>query len=267
MLLQDRTAIIYGGGGAIGGAVARAFARDGARVYPLGRTQSKLDAVAEQIRADGGWASTGVVDALDEADVARACDEVAADAGRIDIMINAAGFDDGEQGIPLLELTAADFARPIADYTHSYFVTAKAAVRWMKPQGSGVLLAVSAPMARAGTALTGPFAPAHAAVETMSRQFAGELGQYGIRVACLRPAGMPESAEHLGSHVRQVWTRAAERVGMTLDQMLPLVAGETMTPGALRVAELAEVATFLASDRASGMTGTVINVSRGAVLD
>ena len=267
LLLQDKIAIVYGGGGAIGGAVARAFARDGAQVHLLGRTESKLEAVAGEIRSAGGRAETGVVDVLAETAVDASVEAVVSAVGRLDVMINAAGFDDGEQGIPLVDLSAAEFGRPIADYTRSLFVTAQAAARRMKDQGSGVLLSISAPMARSGTALTGPFGPAQAAVETMTRQLAGELGGFGIRAVCLRPAGMPESAERLGSHVRQIWSRAAERVGMTLDQMLPLVAGDTMVPGPMTVGELAEVAAFLASDRARGVTGTVINVSRGAVLD
>jgi NADP-dependent 3-hydroxy acid dehydrogenase YdfG len=66
VLLENKNAVIYGGGGSIGGAVARAFAREGARVFLAGRTAAKLEAVAGQIRSAGGAAETAEVDALDE---------------------------------------------------------------------------------------------------------------------------------------------------------------------------------------------------------
>jgi 3-oxoacyl-[acyl-carrier protein] reductase len=81
MLLEGRTAVIYGGGGAIGEAVARAFGREGATVHLAGRTAATLDAVADDIRAAGGSAETAVVDALDERAVDAHADEVAARAG------------------------------------------------------------------------------------------------------------------------------------------------------------------------------------------
>jgi NADP-dependent 3-hydroxy acid dehydrogenase YdfG len=72
MLLTNKTAVIYGAGGAIGGAVARAFAREGANVFLAGRTLASVDAVAKDIAAAGGQAETAQVDALDERAVARA---------------------------------------------------------------------------------------------------------------------------------------------------------------------------------------------------
>ena len=68
-LLDGKTALIYGGGGAVGGAVARAFAAEGATVHIAGRTESRLEKVARDIREAGGTAETAVVDALDEEQV------------------------------------------------------------------------------------------------------------------------------------------------------------------------------------------------------
>src|SRR5271165_6625086 len=108
MLLEQKVAIIYGGGGAIGGAVARAFAREGAIVYLAGRTLAKLEAVAGQIRATGGVVETAELDALDETAVDRYVDTVAAQAGRIDISFNLISHAD-VQGTSLAELTIDDF--------------------------------------------------------------------------------------------------------------------------------------------------------------
>lgn len=267
MLLEKKNAIVYGAGGAVGGAVARAFAREGAKVFLTGRTQAKLDAVATEIAAGGGAAETARVDALDEDAVTTHADAVVAAAGGIDISFNAVGIDNGEQGVPLVELSAEEFGAPIATYTRTQFVTAKAAARHMMAAGSGVILPLSLPMARMPAASSGCFGAAFAAVENLSRQLAAELGPYGIRVVCLRPTGMPETATRLGSHTRAVWGRAAERLGIPLDQLLEGIGSGGLLQRALTVDEVANVAAFMASDRAGGMTGTVANITGGAIPD
>lgn len=266
MLLEGKNAIVYGGGGAIGGAVARVFATEGARVFLAGRTLGKLDRVAEDIRAAGGVAETAQVDVLDEQAVARHADGVAERAGRIDVVFNGFGTDNGEQGIPLVELTVDDYARPIDEYARAHFITAKAAAPHMVRQGSGVILPLSAPMARQPAPLTGSFSIAAAAVECLAKHLAAELGPHGVRVVCLRPDGIPETAARLGSHTREVWGRAAERAGLTLEQLLDMVSGGVRQLP-LTVAEVAGAAALMASDHASAMTGTVANVTAGATVD
>jgi 3-oxoacyl-[acyl-carrier protein] reductase len=88
VLLERKNAVIYGAGGSIGGAVARAFAREGARVFLAGRTRATLEEIAEAIRSAGGTAETAKVDALDEHAVDEHADAVAAEAGGIDISFN-----------------------------------------------------------------------------------------------------------------------------------------------------------------------------------
>jgi NAD(P)-dependent dehydrogenase (short-subunit alcohol dehydrogenase family) len=116
MFLENKNAVIYGGGGAIGGAVARAFAREGAKVFLAGRTKAKLDAVAKDITASGGAAETAEVDALDEQAVNKHADAVVAKSGGIDIALNAVGILH-VQGTPFAELSFQDYALPIAAYT------------------------------------------------------------------------------------------------------------------------------------------------------
>jgi 3-oxoacyl-[acyl-carrier protein] reductase len=110
MLLANKKAVIYGGGGAIGGAVARAFAREGAKVFLAGRSLSKLEAVADDIRVAGAVAETAQVDALDEQAVEKHAGKVAKKAGSIDVSFNAIGIQD-IQGTPLTEMSLSDFAR------------------------------------------------------------------------------------------------------------------------------------------------------------
>jgi NADP-dependent 3-hydroxy acid dehydrogenase YdfG len=89
-----QVAVIYGAGGPIGGSVARAFAREGARLFLTGRTRAKLDAVAGEIRSSGGVAEAAIIDALDERAVDAYIDEVAARAGSIDISFNLISYGD-----------------------------------------------------------------------------------------------------------------------------------------------------------------------------
>jgi len=107
MLLENTVAVIYGAGGSIGSAVARAFGREGTRVFLAGRTKAKLDEVADEIRSNGGSAETAVVDALNEQAVDRYVDEVVKQAGQIDISFNLIGYGDVQE--PLLEINVAAF--------------------------------------------------------------------------------------------------------------------------------------------------------------
>jgi len=265
MLLQNQSAVVHGGGGAIGGAVARAFAREGARVFLTGRTQSRLDAVANDIRAAGGQVETARLDALDTDAVERHADAVAARTGRIDVALNAIGIAH-VQGTPLADLSLADYELPITTYARANFITAKAAARHMAARRSGVILTLSTPGAR----LPGPGylgnCVASAAVEALSRHLAGELGARGVRVVCIRPHAIPEAAA-MGSHTREVFAPMAERAGLTIEQMLAGAAAGTLLKRLPTLDQVANTAVFLASKHAGAITGTVANLSGGFLVD
>ena len=176
MLLENKNAIVYGGGGAVGGAVARAFAREGARIYLAGRSRAPLDLVAQEIAAAGGNAETAEVDVMDESAVDSHADAVSATAGSIDVALNAVGIAH-VQGTPFADLSFEDYAHPIEAYTRMNFLTAKAVARHMAKQGSGVILMLApGPGARlSGQGFLGNGVSA-AAVEALSRILAGELG-------------------------------------------------------------------------------------------
>ena len=265
VLLRDKTVVIYGGGGAIGGAVARVFAREGASVFIAGRTQAKLDVVAREIRAAGGTVHATVVDVLDQPAAERHADEVVANAGRIDVALNAAGFDH-VQGLPFLELTHEEFARPIATYLRSNFITARAVSRHMVRQGSGVILTLSTPGARmSGKGFLGN-GVASAGVEAFSRILAGELGANGIRVICLRPDAIPEAVPI--SHTREVFSGFAKRAGVSIESMLAERAQTGTLLGRFpTLVQVADYAAFVASDRAGAMTAAIANLSCGSLVD
>jgi NAD(P)-dependent dehydrogenase (short-subunit alcohol dehydrogenase family) len=264
MLLEHKTAIIYGAGGAIGGAVARAFAREGAKVFLSGRTLSKVEQVAEEIRTAGGAAEAFLVDAMDEGAVESHVAAVVKATGRLDISFNAitAVPQPGTQGIPLAQLSADAFIAPINLYMRSHFLTARAAGRRMAEQGSGVLLMNTPEPARIGAALVGGMGPAWAGMEALNRNLSAEFGARGVRALCIRSTGIPETTT-----IDVVFGLHADTMGITKDQFQGFIESLTHRKRSSTLSEVAEIAAFLASDRCSGMTGTIANLTGGLIVD
>ncbi|CAN5867336.1 SDR family oxidoreductase [soil metagenome] len=249
MLLENKVAVIYGAGGAIDGAVARAFAREGANVFLAGRTKAKLDQVADAIRAQGGVANTAVVDALDEQAVNKYVDTVAAQAGQIDISFNVIALGDVQE--PLMEIAVADFLQPITIAMRTHFLTTRAAARHMIKRRTGVILAFGGggPQTMPGL---GGFKIALDALEGLRRQWAVELGPHGIRVVTLKTGGIPES----------IPDTLPER-----DEIIASLLPGTLLKRTATLADVGNVAAFVASDQARTLTATEVNISCGAIID
>jgi NAD(P)-dependent dehydrogenase (short-subunit alcohol dehydrogenase family) len=262
-MLKDKVAVIYGAGGAIGGAVARAFAREGARLFLTGRRRTPVEAVAEDIVSAGGSAEAAEVDALDEQAVEKHLQSVIDKAGRVDISFNAVGIPDTKiVGVPLAELDVEQFSLPITTYATSYFLTARLAARRMIPNKSGVIMTVTALPSRKGTPLNGGYGAAQAAKEALTRDLSAELASQGIRVVGLRPHGMPQT-----SSLKEVYDAKAKGSGMTWEQWQELLASTTHARRVMTLEEMANVAVFVASEKASGMTGTTVNLTMGSLDD
>jgi NAD(P)-dependent dehydrogenase (short-subunit alcohol dehydrogenase family) len=258
MLLKDKVVVIYGAGGAIGGAAARAFAREGARLFLSGRVRSPVDAITSEI---GPQAEAATIDALDEDAIDKHLNYVAGRAGRIDVSFNAIGIpDQAILGVPMLEMEAERYELPIAAYTTSFFLTARLAGRRMVAQKSGVIMTVTALPARTGVAGNGGYGPAMAAKEAMTRDLSAELAPHGVRVVTLRPHGMPETKTMRDVHETKM-------ANLPYEQFEAFLSGSTHRKSAMRLDELADVAAFAASDRASAMTGTTVNLTLGALDD
>jgi NAD(P)-dependent dehydrogenase (short-subunit alcohol dehydrogenase family) len=261
MMLKNKVAVIYGAGGAIGGAVARSFASEGAKLFLTGRLQAPVEAVAKEIASAGGSAEAAEVDALDEQAVDRHLQSVIDHAGRVDISFNAVGVPVTKTlGVPLAELDARQFSLPITTYTTSYFLTARLAARHMIPNKSGVIMTVTALPSRTGTRLNGGYGPAQAAKEALTRDLSAELAPHGIRVVGLRPHGLPET-----STMKEVFDAKAS--GMTWEQFEQYLASTTHPRRVMKLDEVANMAVFMASDNASGMTGTTVNLTMGSLDD
>jgi 3-oxoacyl-[acyl-carrier protein] reductase len=279
MLLEAKTAIVYGAGGAIGSAVARAYAREGATVHLAGRTRSTLEDVAERIRHDGGTAHVAQVDVMDPTAVARHADGVAAGGG-IDICFNATSNDD-VQGTPLLAMPFEEFLRPVAKAVTAHFNVAVAVGRHMTRRGRGVILVMAG--GREAIPRLGGSHVAWAALAGLCRQFAAEFGPYGVRVSWLLSPGSPGYDDHDGQPdgagaAPSPATGEAKAPAAPEAPTAPgtgAASGTEGAPGTVGLltghlpsyGEVANVAVFAASDWARTITASEINFTGGAVVD
>lgn len=253
MLLEGKTAVIYGGGGSIGGACARAFAREGATVFLCGRTPETLEQVAEDIRSAGGKAETATVDALDESAVERHAAEVAAETGSLDVSMNVITHPH-THGTPLVELAVEDYMAPIEVAARTTFITSKVAARRMIEQGSGAILFFGGPGDRSGPErdyLLGATQAAFDLIESFRRRLSIELGPHGVRVVTLESGGVPDSLPDMEGG----------------QEIVELIEGQTLLGRAATLEDVGNTAAFAASDQARSMTAATINVSAGALID
>jgi NAD(P)-dependent dehydrogenase (short-subunit alcohol dehydrogenase family) len=252
--LAGKNAVIYGGGGSLGSAIGAAFAREGARVHLAGRTRATLERAAES----AGNAEITVLDALDEAAVDAHITEVADRFGSVDISLNLITRGDA-QGKALVDMRAEDLLRAVDTGLRSSFVTARAAARRMIAQGSGVLLHLNSGSAAGAQPGMGSTGPADAATETFYRYLAAEVGPAGVRVCGIWTAGVAET-------LTREKIAAVSGADVDPDVALQMIAGMAALRRTPRLSDVADTAAFLASDRAGGLTGTMVNVTCGLVL-
>ena len=253
MILQNKNAVIYGAGGSLGGAVAKAFAKAGARVFLTGHRIESIQKVADEIIGAGGKAEVAIVDGYDESAVATHLEKVRQQAGSVDITYNGVDIP-VIQNIPLTEIAIDDYVRPVMLPTRTRFLTAKAAAKIMMEQRSGVILSITATPGGIGYPYTGGFAAACAAVESLSRNLASELGPYGIRVVNIRSGGSPDSA---------VFRNAIEQFPDMMENVLGGMKEDTMLKKLPPMADIANTAVFLTSDLAASITGVTVDVTSG----
>ncbi len=247
MLLANKNAIIYGAGGPIGGAVARAFAREGARVHLTGRTLDNLAFLIAEIRTTGGQAEAAAVDALDEMAVDAHAASVVESFGSLDISFCVISADE-VFFTPLAEMSVADFERPVNTLLRSAFITARAAARQMIPQRSGVILSFGGSGTPLRDFFLGGFQVGLAAVEVLGRQLAAELGPHGIRFVTLQTSGIVDAIPP--------GTEGAEEI-------VAGIAGKSLLGFGATLVDVGNVAVFAASEHARTITGTAINMTCG----
>jgi 3-oxoacyl-[acyl-carrier protein] reductase len=245
MLLEDKVAVVYGATGAVGSAVATAFAREGADLYLAGRTEQTLEQVAASVRELGRRANVAPVDALDRDDVKQHAEAIVAAEGRIDICFNAISNDD-IQGTLLDEMPIEDVLQPVVKALTGQFTIATTVGHHMADAGRGVIMCMAG--GREAIPRLGGSHVVWAALAGLCRQLAADLGPHGVRVSWLLSPGSP-------SDDREQAGQLDESTEGLLPKHRPLYS------------EVGQAAAFIASDGARTITAAEINLTGGAVID
>lgn len=264
-MLTDKITIIYGGGGALGRTAAQVFAREGARIFLVDRTQEKLDVATAEINASGAEIESAVVDVFDLHAVEKHAEMIATKTGGIDIVFNAVSVMH-DQGTQLADLSWDEFIRPIDGFLKAQFNTSKAASRYMGSKRQGVIINMSEPGAKLAIGGILGHAVSSAGKEVFTRILAAELGPKNIRVVGIRPHAMSD-APAAGSYTKDVFKPMADAADLSTEELMNSMAQGTMIKHLPTLSEVAETAAFLASDNARSITATIINITGGAITD
>jgi NAD(P)-dependent dehydrogenase (short-subunit alcohol dehydrogenase family) len=260
--LENKVAVIYGNG-AVGTTVAKIFAREGAQVYLAGRTLSKLEEVSQQIVSTGGNIEIAQVDAMDEDSVETHMEDLIQKSGKVDISFNATGLPQtGHQGTALIELSLKNFLHPIVSYSQSHFITAKAAARRMVIQKHGVILMNTPSPSRVSVPFMGGMPSTWSSIEALSRTISAELGPHGVRSVCILTSAMPDTPL-----IDEVYSLHAKAHNIDYKQFHAGMEGKTHTKRLASIHDLANAAVFVASDEGKAITGTILNLTAGLVVD
>jgi len=245
MMLEGRVALVTGGGRGIGRATAIVFAREGARVVVADVDSSSGEGVAAEIERSGGKARFVRLDVTDAAAVQRAFEIVHDTVGPLDVLVNNAGIVNDAR---LVKMTSEQWSRVIDVNLTGVFHCGQAAARAMAGRG-GAIINISSIVGLHGNFGQSNYAAAKAGVIAMTKTWARELGRDGVRVNAIAP----------GFIATEILRDMPEKVVTMVKDRTPL--GRLGSP-----ADIAEACAWLASERASFVTGAVLSVDGGLVL-
>lgn len=248
MLLKDHVAIVTGAGSGIGRAIAEALAAEGAHVSIWDVQETAARAAAEAIRGSGGAASHVPVDVSAAGAVRAAVDQVAGAHGRIDILVNNAGIC---RVAPIAAISESDWDLVLAVNLKGTFLCSQAVMEVMKPRRRGKIINMGSVSGKVGGIAVGAhYSASKAAVMCLTKSLARELAPFNINVNAIAPGVIATDMTQAitgGDWDRYLSTIPLGRVGSARD--------------------VAEVALFLASERAAYLTGEIIDVNGGQLMD
>ncbi len=263
-ILQGKRALVFGAGGSVGAAVAKAFATEGAEVFLSGRSKTNVEEVAHAIRDGGGISHPAQVDALDSAAVKGYVDRIVGQTGGIDIEFNAVGPRASEygNGKHAIDLSVDEFMVPVATILKSQFITARAAGQHMVKRRSGVILFLTGSPARGHVEGATAIGTAFGAIETLMENLAVEVSPAGVRVVCLRTTANTDSRT-----IQDTMDVLGRQMNLPRDAVVARMAALNLLKAPADTSDTARAAALIVSDRFRLLTGTVVNSTAGAALD
>jgi 2-hydroxycyclohexanecarboxyl-CoA dehydrogenase len=243
-------AVVTGGASGIGRAVCLALARDGARVAVADINTTGAAAVADEVRAAGSAGLAVPMDVTSRASVAAGVEQVLAAWGQIDLLVNAAGWD---RIMPFVDTTEEFWDRVIALNYRGVLATCHAVLPHMIARGTGVIVNIASEAGRAGSSGEAVYSGAKGAVIAFSKALAREVARHGIRVNVVAP-GLTDTPL-----LRQLIDDGHEKLVQAIVRATPLQR-------LARPEEIADAVVFLASEKASFITGQTLSVGGGLTM-
>jgi len=260
MKLKDQVALIIGGARGIGASIAHTFSIEGASVVlvDLEKMKTELNGVVQAINQQGGKAVAISADCSDDRQVNSLVDETVRRFGKIDILINSAGF----RGplVPVTEISEKEFDDVILSNLKLVFLCCQAVLKQMVKQRSGSIVSISGTAGREGMAMRGSLCAAKWGVVGLTQTIAKEYGPHGIRANIICPGGMDEP------DLRDMYAERAKNLGMTFKELENQILALTPLRKYAKHDEVANAALFLASSDSSHTTGESLNVSGGRLM-
>jgi len=259
MLLRDKVALITGSGRGIGRAMAELFAEQGAAVYLTARTEAELAATASAITKAGGRVQYFAGDLANEADCRKMVEKANLAFARVDILVN----NGGHYGpvAPVEDYPMQEFDRVMAVHLRAPFLLSQLVLPGMYERRSGVILNISSISAKAAYSWGSAYAAAKAGVLGLTRYNAAEAGRKGVRVNAICPGPVTETEMS-----KQLGEELAQRLQINKEEQLEGFLNSILQGRGQTAREIAEMAVFLCSEKASAITGQAINVDGGAVF-
>jgi 3-hydroxybutyrate dehydrogenase len=253
MQLDDRIAVITGGTGGIGRAIAEAFLAEGAQVVVSGRNADRGKQVVSELGVDRALFAQG--DATTKEGVEQAVEAAVEHFGHIDIMVNNAGG--AERLAPLVDLYDEDWDLVMKWNLYSTFWGTRAALRHMLPRNYGRIINISSVEGKHGKPVLTAYVAAKHAINGLTKAAAKEVGTQGVTVNAICPGLV------ITDIIKRNGPQTAQAMGITFDEMVALFAAESAIKRPNTLDEVAAVAVLLASDAGAGITGAIYSVDGG----
>jgi NAD(P)-dependent dehydrogenase (short-subunit alcohol dehydrogenase family) len=256
VLLNDKVAVVTGGGRGIGRAIAKKFAAEGASLVVTARSEKEIEEVSSQIQSAGGKATSVIADVSRENECEKIVRYARKTFGAIHILVNNAGALGPVQ--PVERIAPLEWDEVIAVNLRGPFLLARLVLPEMYERGSGAILNIVSIAAKAAFQLNAPYAASKAGLIGLTHTLAAEAARKGVRVNALSPGPVPETkmSQELGRGLAEYFRADSEQL---FKQMLGgILQGRPQTAD-----EIASAALFLVSDQSSAITGQTLNVDGG----